>query len=233
MIAAENASLVYLDHGREIYACRDLNITVESGEFIGVLGPSGSGKSSLLYLLSGLKNPTQGRILYDGSPLSELDDAPRATMRLRNFGFVFQQPFLLNYLTSLENVLLPNPSRKDAAARAEELLLSLGLGDKMHRFPSELSGGEKQRVCAARALFNEPAVIFADEPTASLDHATGKAVVDLISENRGGALIMVTHDPSMLARADRVYEMDSGVARELAADEWNRIIASHPNLLLG
>jgi putative ABC transport system ATP-binding protein len=210
LITAVRASLVYQDHDREIFACREIDLQIASKEFVGILGPSGSGKSSLLYLLSGLKNPTDGQVAYEGFPYPELTDPQRAKLRLQHFGFVFQQPFLLGYLSALENVLLVNPDLPNAHERARGLLNESGIGNKCHRMPAELSGGEKQRVCVARALYSEPEVVFADEPTASLDHASGESVIRLLYEKRKGSLIVVTHDPTMLDKADRVLRMEDG-----------------------
>lgn len=210
MLEAQLASLEYLDQGRPVFACRKINLRVEENEFLGILGPSGSGKSSLLYLLSGLKVPTSGDILYRGKSLPRMRDEDRCKLRIRDFGFVFQQPFLLGYLSALENVVIAAPHNPDVDA-AMALLEDLGLGAKSHRLPHELSGGEKQRVCVARALLAEPSVIFADEPTAALDHRNGAATVKLINRLRGrGALVMVTHDPSMLEEADRVVRLVDG-----------------------
>ena len=210
MIQARDASLVYYDHGREVFACKAIDLDVRPGEFLGILGPSGSGKSSLLYLLSGLKTPTSGDISFDGKSVSKLSDEQRSRMRLTEFGFVFQQPFLLGYLTALENVTIAAPGQ-ESLRQATELLDRLGVGAKAHRYPHELSGGERQRVCVARALLGNPKVIFADEPTASLDHKNGVQVVHLLNAYRGdGALVMVTHDPTMLAEADRIVELSDG-----------------------
>lgn len=210
MIQSCGASLVYQDHGKEVFACRNVDLSIRDREFLGILGPSGSGKSSLLYLLSGLKVPTSGEVRFDGKSLQSMTDEVRARLRLREFGFVFQQPYLLGYLTAKENVLIANQGR-GSLEEAARLLDALGLGGKMHRLPHELSGGERQRVCVARALMGSPRVIFADEPTASLDHTNGLHVVELLNEHRGnGALVMVTHDPAMLEQADRIVNLSDG-----------------------
>ena len=210
VISAVGASLVYRDHEREVFACSSVDIEVVPGEFLGILGPSGSGKSSLLYLLSGLKMPTSGSITFEGQDLHQLNDAQRAETRLTSFGFVFQYPYLLGYLNALENVMVARPE-SDFREQAKALLVSLGLESKLGRLPHELSGGERQRVCVARALLGKPKVIFADEPTANLDHANGIQVVQLLNQHRGdGSLVMVTHDPSMLAEADRIVRLEDG-----------------------
>lgn len=210
MIEACEASLVYTDHGKEVFACKEVSLEVRDNEFLGILGPSGSGKSSLLYLLSGLKIPTSGDIRYRGKSLPSMPEDDRSRLRRSDFGFVFQQPYLLGYLTALENVMVA----ATAGARvdeAESLLADLGLGEKTHRQPHELSGGERQRVCVARALLGGPKVIFADEPTAALDHRNGSGVVQLLNSLRGhGSLVMVTHDESMLSEADRVVRLVDG-----------------------
>ena len=147
--------------------------------------------------------------------MSELSTHERDALRLKTFGFVFQQPYLIGYMTSLENVLLARPDAIDVD-EGVRLLTQLGLQDKMNRLPHELSGGERQRVCVARALLGSPRVIFADEPTASLDGETGSQVMDLLVDHRGeGTLIAVTHDPAMLDRADRVVRIVDGAIREM------------------
>ncbi len=210
MIRADSVSLVYDDHGRKVYAACELCVEIGRSEFVGILGPSGSGKSSLLYLLSGLKSPTTGDVTYEGRDLSALGDEERSRLRLREFGFVFQQPYLLGYLSSLENVAV-SASTNGSLGHARQLLSDLGLSDKAHRLPHELSVGERQRVCIARALLGGPKVVFADEPTASLDHESGVQVMELLNRHRGeGSLVMVTHDPSMLEGADRVLHIAEG-----------------------
>lgn len=210
MILAKRASLIYQDHGREVFACRDIDLEVKTNEFLGILGPSGSGKSSLLYLLSGLKTPTRGEVIYNGTSINTGSDEARARLRLEEFGFVFQLPHLIGYLTALENVMVASPG-KDVRQEAKELLEILGLHDQLNRLPHEMSGGQKQRVCVARALVGGRKAIFADEPTAALDQKTGRQVVELLAEHRGeGSLVVVTHDPAMLERADRIIKISDG-----------------------
>jgi putative ABC transport system ATP-binding protein len=210
VIRLESVSLVYHDHGREVFACHDVSLGVKAGEFVGILGPSGSGKSSLLYLASGLKVPTAGSVFWKERRLGEMSDSERAKVRLNEFGFVFQYPFLIGYLTALENVLVALPNQ-DRRAEAESLLETLGLESQKDRYPHQMSGGQKQRVCVARALLGSPQVIFADEPTAALDHASGRNVMQLLNQHRGsGALIVVTHDPVMIEGADRIIRMEDG-----------------------
>ena len=208
ILRASKATLRYFDHGREVFACRSIDLEVEPGEFLGILGPSGSGKSSLLYLLSGLKTPTSGELWFEDRMLGNLSDHERSHLRKDEFGFIFQQPYLLGYLSALENVVVAHPEKLDHAI---ELFERLGLAHKMDRLPYELSGGERQRVCVARALLGGPKVVFADEPTASLDHSNGRAVVELMSFHRGStSIVMVTHDPSMLEHADRIVKIEDG-----------------------
>ncbi|MBL8047303.1 MAG: ABC transporter ATP-binding protein [Chthonomonas sp.] len=210
MIRLDQASLVYREQAKEVVACAPTSLEFLPGQFYGILGPSGSGKSSLLYLASGLKAPSSGNVTYRDQPLGKLDDLASAQLRQRSFGFVFQFPYLLGYLSLHENVCAGR-SGADFSGEAAQLLSELGLADKMHRFPHEVSGGERQRTCVARALLGRPEVIFADEPTASLDHTAGHAVVELLQRLRGeGTLIMVTHDPTMIDQADHVIEIVDG-----------------------
>jgi putative ABC transport system ATP-binding protein len=181
---------------------------------VGIAGPSGSGKSSLLHVLAGLKRPTAGRVVALGADLGRLPPGERCALRRRRFGFVFQQPFLIHYLTALENVLVGSP-RFDAAARvrARQLLHRLGLAGLERRLPHQLSGGQRQRVAAARALMNAPAVLFADEPTAALDRQTGTELMDLLGayrRERGALLVIVSHDEAVLEAADAVVRLRHG-----------------------
>jgi putative ABC transport system ATP-binding protein len=212
MLQAEHLTLVYQDGATTVKAVNDISLTIADHQFIGILGPSGSGKSSLLYLLSGLRRPTRGEVYLDDRPYSKISEAERVALRRTEFGFVFQQHFLVNYLTALENVMVAASAQDRAhAAQAKALLADLGLADKLHRFPYELSGGERQRVAIARATIHRPRVIFADEPTGLLDRRTGLQVMALL---RGfceqGSLIAVTHNPEILSEADLIIKMRDG-----------------------
>ncbi|HSR30226.1 MAG TPA: ATP-binding cassette domain-containing protein, partial [Anaerolineae bacterium] len=193
-------------------AVNDISMAVQDHQFIGILGPSGSGKSSLLYLLSGLRKATVGEIYLDGRAYRKMSERERVALRRSEFGFVFQQHFLINYLTVLENVMVAAPVQDKAhAAQAQALLADLGMGDKLHRFPYELSGGERQRVAVARAMIHRPRIIFADEPTGLLDRHTGLQVMALLRGYRDqGSLVAVTHNPEILAEADLVLSLRDG-----------------------
>jgi putative ABC transport system ATP-binding protein len=212
MLQAENLTLTYRDGERTLNAVDDVSFVAEDHQFIGILGPSGSGKSSLLYLLSGLREPTQGEIYLDDRPYGKIPDRERAVLRRSEFGFVFQHHFLINYLTALENVMVcALKSTKAHTEQASALLADLGLGEKLHRFPYELSGGERQRVVIARAMIHRPRIIFADEPTGLLDRRTGlQAMALLRSYREQGSLIAVTHNPEILSEADLVVTMRDG-----------------------
>jgi putative ABC transport system ATP-binding protein len=211
-LTASNVSLSYGDGDQITYAVHDITVSFPERGFFGIMGPSGSGKSSLLYLLSGLKQPTGGEVAYDGRPLSSLAEAERVRVRRERFGFVFQQPFLLNYLTARENVMVAAVAGdRNLARQVDALLDDLHILHLADRHPPHLSGGERQRVVVARAMINRPDVIFADEPTAALDHTNGRAVIELLLRYRErGAVLVVTHDPSMVAEADRIYHLTDG-----------------------
>lgn len=209
---ADSVSLSYFDGDQTVYAVKSLSLSLPAHGFFGVMGPSGSGKSSLLYLLSGLKQPTQGEVIYAGRSLSSMTEKERVRLRREKFGFVFQQPYLLNYLTARENVLLAAPTGQSYTPReVDELLDSLQISHLADRYPAHLSGGERQRIIVARAMINRPEAIFADEPTASLDHANGLAVIALLRSYRDrGSVLIVTHDPLMVEGADAIYHMIDG-----------------------
>ena len=212
MLQGENLTLTYQDGDTTVDAVQDVSMAVGDHQFIGILGPSGSGKSSLLYLLSGLRTPTGGEIYLDDRAYGKMSDRERVALRRSEFGFVFQQHFLINYLTVLENVMVAAPDHDQAHAdQAKALLTDLGMGDKLHRFPHELSGGERQRAAVARAMIHRPRIIFADEPTGLLDRHTGLQVMALLRGYRKqGSLIAVTHNPEILSEADLVFTLRDG-----------------------
>jgi lipoprotein-releasing system ATP-binding protein len=198
----------------------EIDLEVRKGEFLAITGPSGSGKSSLLYLLGLLDSPTSGDVLVCGQETSKLSEVERADVRLTKCGFVFQFHFLLPEFTALENVLLPlrtagKLSSSQMVERATELLTSLGLASHLHKWPSQLSGGQRQRVAIARALSNRPEILVADEPTGALDTASTEQVFGLLRDiaDQGQTVIVVTHDPVLAARADRrIHIVDGKIA---------------------
>jgi putative ABC transport system ATP-binding protein len=194
-------------------AVDDLNLTIETGEWVAVTGPSGSGKTTLLNILSGLDRPSAGRVRVGGEDLGSLTARELARYRQRTIGLVFQQFHLIPYLTALENVMLAQyvHSMTDRA-EAEEALRRVGLGERLHHLPSQLSGGEQQRVCIARALINQPPLILADEPTGNLDAVNEAVVMSILGDlhQRGHTLILVTHDPSIASRAGREIRLEHG-----------------------
>jgi putative ABC transport system ATP-binding protein len=212
MLQGEHLTLTYQDGDKTLDAVHDVSVAIEDHQFVGILGPSGSGKSSLLYLLSGLRKVTAGEIYLDDRAYGKMSERERTALRRSEYGFVFQQHFLINYLTAQENVMVAAPVQDKAhAEQARALLADLGMGDKLHRFPYELSGGERQRVAIARAMIHRPRVIFADEPTGLLDRHTGLQVMALLRSYRDqGSLIAVTHNPEILAESDFVVRMRDG-----------------------
>jgi putative ABC transport system ATP-binding protein len=201
----------------QVRALRGVDVTVERGEFLAIMGPSGSGKSTLLHILGALETPSAGTIAVAGSRYDGLDDKKLTTFRRDHIGFVFQFFNLLGSLTAVENVMVPAliSGRHDAAltARAHSLLDHVGLRDRADHIPSELSGGEQQRVSIARALLLEPELLLADEPTGNLDSRAGAAVLRILRElstTEGHTVVMVTHDPSAAAMADRVVFLRDG-----------------------
>ncbi|HEY7509997.1 MAG TPA: ABC transporter ATP-binding protein [Vicinamibacteria bacterium] len=214
MLRAESLTQSYLSGGRELTVLRDITFALEPGAFLAIVGPSGSGKSTLLGLLAGLDRPKAGRVWLDGQDLAALSEDQRAKLRAERVGFVFQSFHLIPTLTARENVQVPlELQAQPARQRADELLARVGLGDRGHHYPAQLSGGEQQRVAVARAFSHRPRILFADEPTGNLDAATGARVIELLGElNRetGTTLVLVTHDPDLAARARRVIRLRDG-----------------------
>jgi lipoprotein-releasing system ATP-binding protein len=193
---------------------------IAAGEMVAIVGPSGAGKSTLLHLLGGLDRPSAGTIRYDGIALPQLRDEALADFRNQNIGFVFQFHYLLPEFSALENAMMPALIRRrakpEAKKEAQQLLINVGLGDRLHHRPGELSGGEQQRVAVARALMNAPAVVLADEPTGNLDRAMSQSLQLLLrqlNEERGQTFIIVTHDREFAAQMDRAISLVDGKIR--------------------
>jgi len=209
----------------EVRVLQGLDLTIARGEFLALMGPSGSGKSTLLNLVGGLDRPTSGAIDVDGRRIDQLSESQLAAFRARHVGFVFQFYNLLPVLTAQRNVELPllltKLSRSDRRKRAETALTLVGLADRLHHFPRQLSGGQEQRVGIARAIVTDPTLILADEPTGDLDRKSGDEILDLLqalNEEHGKTLVMVTHDPHAAARASRILHFLDGRLTEAPAE---------------
>ena len=216
IVDARQVSRVFSMPAGPVTAVRDVTLQIRNGDHVAVRGPSGCGKSTLLHMLGCVETQTSGTLLFDGQDVSQLSDARRSLLRLRQIGFVFQRFFLLPMLTARENVELPMSEAgvpKDTRQqRAWELLEYVGLAPRADHRPSQLSGGEMQRVAIARALANAPRLLLADEPTGELDEATGGQIASLLDRvnQAGTALVIVTHDPTLAERAGRVLTMRDG-----------------------
>jgi putative ABC transport system ATP-binding protein len=200
---------------RPLTILKPLDLTIPSGQFVAIVGPSGSGKSTLLGLLAGLDAPSAGSIVVDGTDITTLDEDGLARLRGEKIGFVFQFFHLVPSLTAFENIAVPMEiaRRRDALPRAKQLLGEVGLADRGHHYPSQLSGGEQQRIAIARALANDPPILLADEPTGNLDTATGRHILDLllgVHQTRKTTLILVTHDAELAALADEQIVLRDG-----------------------
>jgi predicted ABC-type transport system involved in lysophospholipase L1 biosynthesis ATPase subunit len=200
---------------RRIEVLRGISMDIAHNETVFLSGASGAGKTTLLYTLAGLERPESGTVKFEGRALYSGNSSAEARVRNEKMGFVFQGYFLLPELTALENVLLPAMiGRRITKGKAEESLAAVGLADRMHHLPAELSGGEQQRVAIARALTNNPDIIFADEPTGNLDSKTGDAIMDLLlnlARDRSKTLLVVTHDARLATRGDRQLQIMDGV----------------------
>ena len=222
MLVARGLTKEYQSGTQRLTVLRDVSFDVPQGAFVSIVGPSGSGKTTLLGLLAGLDTPSQGTVSLDGEEFGSLDEDRRAKLRGEKVGFVFQSFQLIPTLTALENVQVPLElsgavSAKEATSRARDLLTRVGLGDRAHHFPQQLSGGEQQRVALARAFVNEPRILFADEPTGNLDGTTGERIVELLqalNRERGCTIVLVTHDITLAARTQRTIRLRDGVVVE-------------------
>lgn len=207
-------------YGSSIYALRDVSLTVERGEWLAVMGPSGSGKSTLMNILGCLDSPDSGSAFIDGQDLTQLSKGELARFRAEKVGFIFQQFHLAPYLTAVENVMLAQYFHSLAEeTEAADALRRVGLGDRLHHLPSQLSGGEQQRVCVARALINQPNLILADEPTGNLDEVNEALVMSLLTDlhREGHTVLMVTHDPEIGRMAERRVNLHHGRLAEVSA----------------
>ncbi|MFM2141071.1 MAG: hypothetical protein RLZZ25_1336 [Gemmatimonadota bacterium] len=230
MLATRDLTKEYQSGTSRLAVLRDVTFEIPQGAFVAIVGPSGSGKTTLLGLLAGLDLPSRGAVVLDGVDLNALDEDGRAKLRGEKVGFIFQSFQLIPTLTAAENVQVPLELRgeSDAATRARDLLARVGLGDRTHHYPNQLSGGEQQRVAIARAFANRPRILFADEPTGNLDGATGDRIVALLDElNResGATVVIVTHDLQLAEHAQRVIRLRDGVVIE---DRPGRGSASAP-----
>ena len=214
MVRLEGVSEIYRDQRGEVRALDDVSFSVKEGEFVAAQGPSGSGKSTLLLTIGGMIHPTKGRVRVDGKDIYAMSGRQRARFRAENVGFVFQMFHLVPYLTVIENVLLPSRGRSKEVARTEakNLLQRLGLSNRMRHKPGELSAGERQRTAIARALFNRPKMLLADEPTGNLDPENSAVVMGYLSDfhRDGGTVIVVSHEDMAAAYAQRVIRLREG-----------------------
>jgi len=215
VIALRGVNLSLGRGAARVHILRSIDVNIGRGEAVSLLGPSGSGKSTLLMVMTGLERPDSGSVLVAGEQLQDLDEDRLARFRGRTIGIVFQAFHLIPTMTALENVAVPLElaGARDATERARRELAAVGLAERLHHYPAELSGGEQQRVAVARALAPNPAIVVADEPTGNLDEATGSEVIELLfrgHSERGTTLVLVTHDTALAARCDRVLQMRSG-----------------------
>lgn len=214
MFDIKNITMIYdMDKAEKVYALKGFDLSLPDKGLVGIIGPSGSGKSTLMYCLSTLKKPTSGSILYNGKEITALRDSERENIRRDEFGFVFQRHFLVPYMSALDNVTVAAAvNGAQTVEKAKKLLSSFGLGNtEISKRPSKLSGGQRQRTAIARAMINSPKVLFADEPTAALDHDNAFLVMEILKKySEENLVLVITHDRSILKEADCVIEMWDG-----------------------
>ena len=217
IIKTEKLCKSFSNNGLQQHVLKNLDLEIYEGDFTIIMGASGAGKSTLLYSLSGMDKPTLGKINFNGSEITEMSIDELAYFRRANCGFVFQQTYLIDSMSVLDNVLvsglLVNKNKKEVVAKAKALLISVDISEELwNKFPSQLSGGEAQRVGIARALINSPKLVFADEPTGALNSKTGKDVLDTLTNcnNNGQSIVMVTHDMSSARRGNRIIYLKDG-----------------------
>lgn len=218
----ENLNMVYdMEKEAQTYALKNINLNIDNNKMIGIMGPSGSGKSSLLYAMAGLKEPTSGKIIYNDYTMNDISRGKLAELRKKEFGFIFQRHFLIDYMTALENILTPiNSDSSLHKEKAMDLMKKLGVEALANKKPSKLSGGQRQKIAIARALINDPKVIFGDELTAALDHSSADNVMNILNEYKNNALvIIVTHDKSILKNADSIINIWDGEVESIEGRE--------------
>lgn len=219
ILSVRNVSKTYQSGSKPLTVLDDINFDIQPGERLAIVGPSGSGKTTLLGLCAGLDSASAGSVVLHGKAMEHLNEDQRASVRNQSVGFIFQNFQLLPTLTALENVMVPLElkKRKDARVKAMELLKQVGLADRATHYPTQLSGGEQQRVSIARAFANEPAILFADEPTGNLDTETGELIEQLIfdlNREKGTTLVLVTHDVELAQKTDRIISIKGGKIQE-------------------
>lgn len=222
VINAQDLAKRFSTQAGQVELFQNINLQIQRGESVAIIGPSGTGKSTLLSILAGLDHPSSGKILLNNTDLSELDDKHQAEFRNQHISFVFQAFHLLPDLTALENVMLPLQIRNHSEAQqeAKEWLERVGLGPRIGHKPAELSGGEQQRVAIARSFATNPTLLFADEPTGNLDEQTGNQIIEQlfsINKDQNTTLILITHDPSLAKRCDRSLRLHNGQLTEIEA----------------
>jgi len=220
ILRCQQLGMTYTEGPNNVEVLKAINLEIDKGERIAIVGTSGSGKSTLLHLLGGLDLPSTGSVWIDGQEMSGVSDKQRGEIRNQYLGFVYQFHHLLPEFTAIENVAMPlfirGVDSVEAKAKASELLSAMGLGHRLEHRPVELSGGERQRAAIARALVTEPNVVLADEPTGNLDESTAQTVFDMmleLNQRIGTALVMVTHDPNLAAKMDKIYHIENGMLR--------------------
>ena len=225
MISIKGVTRLYGSGAAQTAALQDISLEIPAGQFVAIVGTSGSGKTTLLNILGGLDRSWKGSVTLDGKPIESMSDKDVSRMRSERLGFVFQHFNLLDHLSCVENVMLPGffggPKHRDPKARAEEVLRTVGLADKLASKPTTLSGGQKQRVAIARALFNRPQIILCDEPTGSLDRRTGLQIMDLfhrLNDAEGITVVVITHEEHVSRMASRIIRLEDG---KLLSDEPN------------
>jgi putative ABC transport system ATP-binding protein len=239
IIETQDVTKVFGMGDASVIALRGITLRIQAGEFVAIIGPSGSGKSTLMHILGCLSRPTAGRYILDGKDVSNLDNRELASVRNQKIGFVFQAYNLLSRTTALRNVELPlvydrreeqHKTPQEAEALAREMLVKVGLGDRMQHQPQELSGGQQQRVAIARALINNPVILIADEPTGNLDTHAGAEIMTLLHEihDQGATIVIVTHDPTIAAHTERRIEVRDGLVEQVAHDPQDKSTWARP-----